>query len=52
LVSCGDAAALADKMKDFLVTPPDIAGVNLDRFGAQYAVQAYERLAESMRRAA
>jgi glycosyltransferase involved in cell wall biosynthesis len=45
LVPCGDARALADRIRDFLATPPSIADVDLSAYTIDQTVSAYEILA-------
>lgn len=52
LVPCGNAALLAERIAQFLAVPPDLAGVDLQRFNVAHALDAYERLPQPLRRAA
>lgn len=47
LVPCGDVAALARAIAHSLVSPPDIATLDLSRYGAEHTAAAYEQIAGS-----
>jgi len=48
LIPCGDAKILAERINQFLTKPPDISNVDLDHFGVERTIEAYEKLARSM----
>lgn len=48
LIPCGDANILAERINEFLLAPPDISTIDLERFGVRHAVAAYEKLAGGM----
>lgn len=49
LIPCADVSALAGRIAAFLSKPPDIAGIDLERYDVAQAVDAYERLALRVR---
>jgi len=45
LVPCGDSSALAGAINHCLITPPDPASADLNRYSAGNVALAYQRLA-------
>lgn len=49
LIPCGDASALASRIRDFLAQPPPLARVDLSAYGSDKTALAYEAIAREKR---